>query len=75
MIEVTDETLEHLADSGTFIMRYFKFEHLPEELQNISKVIADVAIRMVDTLDRSAELTAGLRKLLEAKDCFVRAAL
>lgn len=30
---------------------------------------------MVDQLPDGPELTAGLRKLLEAKDCFVRAAL
>jgi hypothetical protein len=30
---------------------------------------------MADTLPEGAELTAGLRKLLEAKDCFVRSAL
>jgi hypothetical protein len=30
---------------------------------------------MVDHLPDGPELTVGLRKLLEAKDCFVRAAL
>ena len=29
---------------------------------------------MIETLPDSPELTAGLRKLLEAKDCMVRAA-
>lgn len=34
-----------------------------------------VARSMVVSLPDSAELSAGLRKLLEAKDCFVRAAI
>lgn len=35
----------------------------------------NVALNMVEGLPDSPELTAGLRKLLEAKDCFVRAAV
>ena len=44
-------------------------------MQTVSKPIGDVAKQMEETLADSAEKTAGLRKLLEAKDCFVRAAL
>jgi hypothetical protein len=58
---------------NTPIMRYFTFEHLPEKLQGISKSIADVAREMDATLPDGPEKSAGLRKLLEAKDCFVRA--
>ena len=57
------------------IIKYFDFEHLPAHLQEISKVISDVATLMEKTLPDSAEKSAGLRKLLEAKDCFVRAKL
>lgn len=57
------------------IMKFFAYEHLPEKLQSISKPCAELAQKMVDTLPQSAELSAGLRKLLEAKDCFVRANL
>jgi hypothetical protein len=56
------------------ILQYFTYEHLPERLQKISKPCADLALKMVE-MDPSPELSAGLRKLLEAKDCFVRAAL
>ena len=56
-------------------MKYFDYEHLPEKLQKVSKPIGDVARQMNDTLPDSAEKTAGLRKLLEAKNCLVRAAL
>lgn len=34
-----------------------------------------LARSMIASLPDSAELSAGLRKLLEAKDCFVRAAI
>jgi len=34
-----------------------------------------LAYNLVDQLEDGPEFTAGLRKLLEAKDCFVRAAL
>ena len=57
------------------IMRYFEFDHLPDNLQPVSKTIGDVAVLMDQLLIDSPEKSAGLRKLLEAKDCFVRAAL
>jgi hypothetical protein len=57
------------------IMAYFEYSHLPERLQNISKPIGDLAKLIDGNLPDCAEKTAGLRKLLEAKDCFVRAGL
>jgi len=57
------------------IARYFSYAHLPAHLQAFSKEAHDYASSMVDQLPDGPELTAGLRKLLEAKDCFVRAAL
>ncbi len=57
------------------IMKYFAFSHLPEKLQEVSKPIADLAETMDKSLPDGAEKSAGLRKLLEAKDCFVRAKL
>ena len=56
-------------------MKYFDYEHLPEKLQAVSKPIGDVARKMNEELPNGAEKSAGLRKLLEAKDCLVRAAL
>ena len=56
------------------IMKYFAYEHLPPHLQLISKPFSELAHQML-TLPRNAELEMGLRKLLEAKDCFVRAKL
>jgi hypothetical protein len=54
----------------------FEFAHLPEgPLREISAQSAELAERMVYELPDGPELTAGLRKLLEAKDCFVRTAV
>lgn len=57
------------------ILKFFAYEHLPPKLQTVSKPIAELANSMAATLPPSAETSAGLRKLLEAKDCFVRANL
>lgn len=57
------------------IVRYFAWNHLPEHLRDYSAECAHLARYMVEVLPDGPELTAGLRKLLEAKDCFVRAAL
>jgi hypothetical protein len=57
------------------ILRYFEYAHLPEHLQAVSKPIGDLANQMAETLPEGPEVTAGLRKMLEAKDCLVRAAL
>lgn len=56
------------------LLKFFAYEHLPAHLQAISKPFGELAQNMAQSLD-GPELTAGLRKLLEAKDCMVRAAL
>jgi hypothetical protein len=54
----------------------FAFGHLPQGLiRDTSALCAAHAESMVATLTDGPELSAGLRKLLEAKDCFVRAAV
>lgn len=62
-----------MQETSSPIMRYFEYSHLPEHLQKVSKPIGDLAKTMDDTLPSGAEKSAGLRKLLEAKDCLVRA--
>ncbi|CAM4007045.1 hypothetical protein CXX89_000568 [Escherichia coli] len=57
------------------IMKYFAYQHLPAHLQEVSKPIGDLATLMDETLPDGAEKSAGLRKLLEAKDALVRAKL
>lgn len=63
----------HPATAG--LLRYFEYGHLPERLQATSKPIGDLARQLAEALPDGPEKTTGLRKLLEAKDCFVRAAL
>ena len=57
------------------IMKFFEYKHLPEHLQAVSAPICELAIDMNSKLEDGAEKSAGLRKLLEAKDCLVRASL
>jgi hypothetical protein len=49
----------------------FAYAHLPQHLQDVSRPIHDAAQQMVDLLPDGPELTAGLRKLWEAKNSFV----
>lgn len=55
------------------MLQFFEYAHLPAHLQAVSKPFGDLAHHMVATLPMNPERTAGLRKLLEAKDCAVRA--
>ena len=55
------------------MLKWFKFDHLPERLQPVSRECFLLAGVMDNILPEGPEKTAGLRKLLEAKDCFVRA--
>lgn len=57
------------------ILQFFAFEHLPEQLAAMSKPFQELAWRIVQTLPRNAERSVALRKLLEAKDAAVRAAI
>lgn len=64
----------HEATAG--LLRFFEFEHLPEPLQAVSRPFHALAHEMAEEHGlEGPELTTGLRKLLEAKDCMVRAAL
>lgn len=60
------------------ILAYFAYQHLPQGLQQVSKPICDIAHAYAELMQDSNdpdEVAVGLRKLLEAKDCFVRAKL
>ena len=51
----------------------FEYSHLPVNLQAISAPFAALAEELLKELKDGPELSAGLRKLVEAKDCMVRA--
>ncbi len=58
------------------ITRWFDYEHLPAGTpRHVSAMCAAMVIELLKEIEDGPELTAGLRKLLEAKDCFVRAAI
>ena len=57
------------------LLQFFVWEHLPTGLQVVSEPCGKLAYAMSEMLPRNTETVMGLRKLLEAKDCFVRAAL
>lgn len=58
-----------------YLLQFFAYEHLPAHLQEHSKLFAELAGKLVETLPSNPERTTALRKLLEAKDCAVRARL
>lgn len=71
------------------LLQFFAYAHLPAHLQLVSKPFCDLAHAIVkgdnvpesgtvtigSPLPRNPERTVALRKLLEAKDCAVRAVL
>lgn len=57
------------------LLRWFEYEHLPLDLQGTSKPFHRLAHDLANGPASGPELTAALRKLLEAKDCAVRAVL
>jgi hypothetical protein len=64
-----------IGESIEGLLKFFAYDHLKPEYQIISKPFGELATWIVATLPRSAERTVALRKLLEAKDCAVRASL
>ena len=60
----------------TTVIKFFKFDHLPHnKMREIAQQIANLANLLEETIPESPEKSVGMRKLLEAKDCFVRAVL
>jgi hypothetical protein len=55
------------------MLRWFKYDHLPDHLQIVSKQFGDLAQHVCKTIAAGPERTVCLRKLLEAKDAAVRA--
>ena len=56
-------------------IKYFAYDYLPPALQEVSKPIGELAKMLEEKLPDGPEKSAGMRKLLEAKDCFVRSIL
>ena len=57
------------------MMKWFAWRHLPKDLQDVSQPFQSLADVLCDHLHPGPERTVALRKLLEAKDAAVRAAV
>lgn len=66
---------ENMDKTSEPLMQFFAYEHLPEHLQEVSTPFAVLAALIISILPRNPERTVALRKLLESKDCAVRAKL
>jgi len=66
---------EIMSETQEPIRQFFSYAHLPPHLAAVSEPFAVLADRIVSMLPRNPERTVALRKLLEAKDAAVRAAL
>lgn len=71
----TKENGESRHPSISGVLKHFKYAHLPQHLQTVSKPCGDLAVQMANVLPEGPDLTCALRDLLSAKDNFVRAAL
>jgi hypothetical protein len=67
--------LEKIQMDNEPMLQFFKYEHLPEHLAKVSQPFCEMAEGIVRGLPRNPERTVALRKLLESKDCAVRAVL
>lgn len=77
MSYVLDAVKEHAMSEKKEpeILKFFAYTHLPKHLQKFSEPYALLAYELVALLPDNAERATALRKLLESKDCAVRAAL
>ena len=57
------------------ILQFFNFAHLPAPLQQVSQPFYTLATNLAYQLPANPERSVALRKLLEAKDAAVRAAI
>lgn len=57
------------------MLQFFHYQHLPQHLQVVSRPFYELALHITESLPSNPERTVALRKLLEAKDCAVRASI
>lgn len=72
---VSAKEIKMPRENPSHILKFFGYKHLPPHLQPVSEAFYTLADQMDAELPDCAEKSAGLRKLLEAKDCMVRAAI
>lgn len=62
-------------EPGERLLKWFDYSHLPAHLQEVSVPFHGLAWMICATLKPGPERTVAMRKLLEAKDAAVRAAV
>jgi len=62
-----------MGGTGERMMKWFSGLHLPEELKEIVYEYRSLARKIIETIPVGPERTVALRKLVESKDCAVRA--
>jgi hypothetical protein len=55
------------------MLQFFRFEHLPEKEALVALPFAQMANHLCAILPQNPERTVALRKLLESRDCALRA--
>ena len=74
IVELTED--EKVSLNAQYpVLDYFKYDHLPPFLQELSKPFHDLAWSIPTEGKSFFEVTECLRKLIEAKDCAVRCVL
>lgn len=65
------------GSSGThdYLLQFFEYTHLPVHEQLICEPFHSLAHDIMNNIASNPERTMALRKLLESKDCAVRAIL
>jgi hypothetical protein len=64
-----------MSDLPHPLRQFFEYQHLNPPLQEVSKLFHELAQILDENLPNNPEKTVALRKLLESKDCAVRAML
>jgi len=54
---------------------FIGYDHVPEKMVDITAPISELAHKMEKLLPDNPQRALGMQKLLEAKDCFMRARL
>lgn len=57
------------------MLQFFVYSNLRTDLQDIAKPFGDLAQWIIDTIPNNAERALSMRKLLETRDCILRAKL
>jgi glutaminase len=69
----TMESMGHMEHKEHYLVQYFSYCHLSDELQQIVRPFCELAYEMNCKLPHNPLLTHVLQNLLEAKDAAIRA--